>query len=166
MGIKKLVVNALALGPTSKGFTGGEARRWVREVYRHKTRDYGFSRKETSWAIKRGFMPEQVARMGLTEENYRDYISAKDYAFLRPLNGTYSKWITDKVTIHTVFKPFRQYMPALYYQLSKRYDETQIIPLYNDEAGDTFEDVLTLIKEKQAVTAAPANGASASNIAL
>ena len=166
MGIKKLVVNALALGPTSKGFTGGEARRWVREVYRHKTRDYGFSRKETSWAIKRGFMPEQVARMGLTEENYRDYISAKDYAFLRPLNGTYSKWITDKVTIHTVFKPFRQYMPALYYQLSKRYDETQIIPLYNDEAGDTFEDVLTLIKEKQAVTAAPANGASASTIAF
>lgn len=166
MGIKKLVVNALALGPTSKGFTGGEARRWVREVYRHKTRDYGFSRKETSWAIKRGFMPEQVARMGLTEENYRDYISAKDYAFLRPLNGTYSKWITDKVTIHTVFKPFRQYMPALYYQMSKRYDETQIIPLYNDEAGDTFEDVLTLIKEKQAVTAAPANGASASTIAF
>ena len=164
MGLKKLVVNALALGPTSKGFTGGEARRWVREVYRHKTRDYGFSRKETNWAIKRGFMPEQVARMGLTEENYRDYISAKDYAFLRPLNGTYSKWITDKVTIHTIFKPFRQYMPTLYYQLSKRYDETQIIPLYNDEAGDTFEDVLELIKEKQAVTAAPANGVSASTI--
>ena len=55
-------------------------------------------------------------------------------------------------------------MPTLYYQLSKRYDETQIIPLYNDEAGDTFEDVLELIKEKQAVTAAPANGVSASTI--
>lgn len=164
MKIKKLVVNALALGPTSKGFTGGEARRWVREVYRHKTRNYGFSRKETSWAIKRGFMPEQVAQMGLTEENYRDYISAKDYAFLRPLNGTYSKWITDKVTIHTIFKPFRQYMPAVYYQLSKRYDETQIIPLYDDNAGDTWDDVLELIREKKAVTAAASNGAYASTV--
>ena len=164
MGIKKLVVNALALGPTSRGFTGGEARRWVREVYRHKTRNYGFSRKETNWAIKRGFMPEQVAELGLTEENYRDYISAKDYAFLRPLNGTYSKWITDKVTIHTIFKPFRQYMPRIYYQLSKRYDETQIIPLYDDNAGDTFDDVLKLIREKGAVTAAASNGVSASTV--
>ena len=164
MGIKKLVVNALALGPTSRGFTGGEARRWGREVYRHKTRNYGFSRKETNWAIKRGFMPEQVAELGLTEENYRDYISAKDYAFLRPLNGTYSKWITDKVTIHTIFKPFRQYMPRIYYQLSKRYDETQIIPLYDDNAGDTFDDVLKLIREKGAVTAAASNGVSASTV--
>ena len=164
MGIKKLVVNALALGPTSRGFTGGEARRWVREVYRHKTRNYGFSRKETNWAIKRGFMPEQVAELGLTEENYRDYISAKDYAFLRPLNGTYSKWITDKVTIHTIFKPFRQYMPRIYYQLSKRYDETQIIPLYDDNAGDTFDDVLKLIREKGAITAAASNGVSASTV--
>ena len=164
MGIKKLVVNALALGPTSRGFTGGEARRWVRESFRHQTRDYGFSRRETSWALRHGFMPEQVAKLGINEENYRDYISAKDYAFLRPLNGTYSKWITDKVTVHTIFKPFRQYMPALYYQISKRYDETQIIPLYDDNAGDSLEDVLALIREKQAVTIAPANGVSASTI--
>ncbi len=164
MGIKKLVVNALAFGPTSKGFTGGEARRWVREVYRHRTRDYGFSRAQTRWALKHGFMPEQVDRLGINESNYRDYISAKDYAFLRPLNGAYSKWITDKVTIHTIFKPFRQYMPALYYQLSKRYDQTRIIPLYDDNAGDSFDDVLELIKEKKAVTIAPANGVSASTI--
>ena len=51
MGLKKLVVDALALGPTSRGFTGGEARRWVRESYRHRTRDYGFSKKETRWAL-------------------------------------------------------------------------------------------------------------------
>ena len=43
MRLKKLVVDALALGPTSRGFTGGEARRWVRESYRHRTRDFGFS---------------------------------------------------------------------------------------------------------------------------
>ena len=63
MGLKKLVVNALALGPTSRGFTGGEARRWVRQVYRHYTRDYGYSRKETRWAIRHGFMPEQVDKL-------------------------------------------------------------------------------------------------------
>jgi len=164
MGLKKMVVNALALGPTSRGFTGGEARRWVREVYRHKVRDYGFSRKETSWALKHGFMPEQVAKLGINEENVGDYISAKDYAYLRPLNGTYSKWITDKVTIFNIFKPFRDRMPQLYYQISKRYDETFIIPLYDDNAGTEFADIFELIREKGEVTAAPANGISASTI--
>lgn len=165
MGFKKLVVNALALGPTSRGFTGGEARRWVREVYRHRTRNYGFTRKETNWALRHGFMPEQVAKLGINDENVADYISAKDYAYLRPLNGTYSKWITDKVTIHTIFKPFRSYMPTVYFQISKRYDETVVKPLADDSLGYTFEGVFKLIKEKGEVTLAPANGVSASTLA-
>ena len=163
--LKKLVVNTLALGPTSRGFTGGEAKRWVRRVYRHKVRDYGFTKKETNWAIKHGFMPEHVAALGINESNVADYISYKDYAYLRPLNGTYSKWITDKVTIYNIFKPFRDKMPQRYYQISKRYDETFIIPLYDRNAGDTFEDILKLIREKGEVTAAPANGKSASTLA-
>ncbi len=165
MGFKKLVVNALALGPTSKGFTGGEARRWVREVYRHRTRNYGFTRKETNWALRHGFMPEQVAKLGINDENVADYISAKDYAYLRPLNGTYSKWITDKVTIHTIFKPFRSVMPTVYFQISKRYDETVVKPLADDSLGYTFDGVLDLIREKGELTLAPANGVSASTLA-
>lgn len=166
MKIKKMVVNMLALGPTSRGFTGGEARRWVREVYRHSVRpgEYGCTRKEARWAIKHGFMPEQVKKLGITAENVNDYISAKDYAYLRPLNGTYSKWITDKVTVHTIFKPFRPFMPTLYYQISKRYDETVVIPLYDSKVGDTFADVLSLIRHRSVVTIAPANGISASTI--
>lgn len=165
MGLKKLVVNALALGPTSRGFTGGEARRWVREVYRHKTRNYGFSRRETNWAIRHGFMPEQVAKLGINDENVKDYISAKDYAYLRPLNGTYSKWITDKVTIHTIFKPFRKDMPIVYYQISKRYDETTVTPLADDSLGYTFKEMFDFIRKQGEVTLTPANGISASTIA-
>ncbi len=165
MRLKRKVLTALALGPTSRGFTVGEARRWIREVYRHYVRDYGYSLRETRWAIKHGFMPEQVERLGINEDNYRDYISAKDYAYLRPLNGSYSKWITDKVTMFNIFKPFRGDMPTMYYQISKRYDERKIIPLYDENGADTFEGVLALIREKGQVTAAPANGISASTIA-
>ncbi len=163
MGIKKLVVNALALKPTSMGFTGGEARSWVRKVHRHKTKDFGYTKAQTKWAIDHGFMPEQVEALGITEENYQDYISAKDYAYLRPLNGTYRKWITDKVTIFNIFKPFRPYMPKLYFQLSKRFDAPHIIPL-EEGLGDTFEDVFALIREKSAVSIEPANGKSATAI--
>ena len=164
MRFRRLVLNMLALRPTSKGFTGGEARRWVRQVYRHKVRDYGFSRKETNWAIRHGFMPEQVKSLGITEENYKNFISQKDYSFLRPLNGTYSKWISDKVTIYTIFKPFRRYMPEVYYQIGLRYDESVLIPLSTECKGDTFEDLIDLIKEKKAVTLAQANGLASTTI--
>ncbi|MDD4376611.1 MAG: sugar-transfer associated ATP-grasp domain-containing protein [Eubacteriales bacterium] len=161
---KKMVVNILSLGPTSRGFTGKEARRWVRKVYRHYVKDTGYTFKETRWAIKHGFMPEQVEGLNITEENYKDTISAKEYAFLRPLNGGYSKWITDKITIFSIFKPYRKDMPTCYYQLSKRYSDEQIIPLDDKNAGDTFEDVFKLIKEKKQVLVAMANGRRASKI--
>ena len=166
MRFKRRVLDTLALRSVSKGFTGGEARRWVREVYRHKTRDYGYTRKETNWAIRHGFMPEQVAALGITDENVSDYISAREYSYLRPLNGTYSKWITDKVTINTIFKPFRQYMPKVYFQISKRFGETVVIPLEDGRFEAGFEDIFELIREKGEVTLAQANGVSASTLAF
>ncbi|MEG1566321.1 MAG: sugar-transfer associated ATP-grasp domain-containing protein [Anaerovoracaceae bacterium] len=162
--LKKLVVNILSLRPTSRGFTGREARRWVRNVYKHYFTKTGYTLKQTRWAIKHGFMPEQVEGLGITEDNYKDTISAKEYAFLRPLNGIYSKWITDKVTINSIFKPYREYMPVCYYQLSKRYNDLQIIPLYDQNAGDTFEDIFDLIKEKKEVMATISNGTMASKL--
>ena len=161
-GAKKAVVNMLALGPTSRGFTGREARRWIRGVYRHYFKKSGYSLKESRWAIKRGFMPEQVEGLNLDESNYRDTISAKEYAFLRPLNGGYSKWITDKVTINAIFKPYRSVMPKCYYQIYKRYTDTEIIPLYDFTAGDTFDDVLSMIREKGKLQARMSKGRKSS----
>ncbi len=165
MKLKKMVVTSLALRPTSRGFTVGEAKRWIREVYRHYVKDYGYSLKDTHWAIRHGFMPEQVDSLGITSENYMDYISAKDYAYLRPLNGSYSKWITDKVTMFNIFKPFRDVMPTMYYQIGKRYDEAKIISLDPAHSDDTFEGILALIREKGQVTVALANGVWASTLA-
>ena len=110
-------------------------------------------------------MPEQVAKLGINDENVKDYISAKDYAYLRPLNGIYSKWITDKVTIHTIFKPFRKDMPIVYYQISKRYDETTVTPLADDSLGYTFKEMFAFIRTQGEVILTPANGISASTIA-
>ncbi len=160
--VKKSVVNMLAMGPTSRGFTGKEARRWVRGVYKSYFKREGYSFAQARWAVKRGFFPDQAEGLGLTEDNYRDTISAREYAFLRPLNGGYSKWITDKVTINAIFKPYREVMPKCYYQIYKRYTETEIIPLYDFEAGDTFDDVLAMIEKKGALRARMSKGSKSS----
>ena len=164
MGIKKLAVDFLSIGLTAKGFTGGEARLWVRESHRHKVKQYGYTKKQTRWALKHGFMPEQVEKLGVTADNADDFISAKDYAFLRPLNGIYSKWITDKITVYNIFKPFRKYMPEIYFQISRRYDDTFVIPIADDTLGTTLDDVARFIMEKGEVTVAAANGIAASTV--
>ena len=146
--IKKLALNVLALGPTSRGFTGEEARNWVGSVCRHYLKRSGYSFRQSRWAIQRGFMPEQVENLGLTQENYKETISAREYAFLQPLNGGYSKWISDRITINSVFKPYLDKLPGCYYQIYKRYKETLIIPLQDRLAGDSFTDILNLLKEK------------------
>ena len=55
-------------------------------------------------------------------------------------------------------------MPIIYYQISKRYDETVLIPLYDDNAGDTFEDLFALLQEKGSLTVSSANGGYASTL--
>ena len=94
MGFKDFVVDSLCLLPVAKGFTVGEARRWTREVIRHRTSNTGFSPAKTNWAIKHGFMPEQIEKLNITKDNIDDFISPKDYAYIRPLNGIYARWLT------------------------------------------------------------------------
>lgn len=145
--LKRNIVSILAFKDIANGFSIKGARKWTREVYRSYFKNSRYTFRETRWAVKRGFLPAQVERLGLNESNYRDTISAKDYAFLRPLNGTYCKWIADKVTIHSIFKPYRDIMPTCYYHILKRDNSTLIIPLLDRDGGDTFEDVFNTIKE-------------------
>lgn len=145
--IKSLVVRCLAFPLIIRGFIGEEAHRWVKQVYwSYRSRSYSFA--QTRWAVKHGFTPGQVERMGINKNNYQNFVSRKEYAFLRPLNGIYSKWLTDIVSVHAIFKPYRNVMPACYYQINKRDGKTQIIPLYDRSAGDTMDDVMALLREK------------------
>ncbi|MGN0457357.1 MAG: sugar-transfer associated ATP-grasp domain-containing protein [Eubacterium sp.] len=146
--LKKNLVSFLAFKDVSNGFSVKGARKWTRQVLRSYFKDSNYSYKETRWAVKRGFLPSQVAGLELNESNYRDTVSAKDYAFLRPLNGVYYKWIADRVTINEVFKPYRDKMPKCYYHIIKRNNDSFIIPMLDPDAGDTFDDVLGLIKDK------------------
>ena len=146
--IKNLVVRFLAFGLLALGYNTDEARDWVKQVYWSlRSRKYSFAQKV--WAVRHGFLPEDVERLGVTKENFANMISRKEYAFLRPLNGIYSKWITDIVTAHAVFKPYRDKMATCYYQISERDGKCQIIPLYDRDAGDKMRDVIDLLREKK-----------------
>ena len=152
MGLKDFAVDALSLLPVARGFTLGESRRWITETARHRTQNCGYSRAETEWAIRHGFMPEQVDNLNITKENVDDFISAKEYAYARPLNIGCAKWLTDIVTLTTMFKPFVKYLPELYYEIGKRFAESFIIPMSPSAGGREKEDLARLVREKGRVT--------------
>ncbi|MCI5594673.1 MAG: hypothetical protein MR358_08735, partial [Clostridiales bacterium] len=105
--LKKIIINILAFFPTARGFTGRQAKLWVRKLYRDFTDRNGYSMGQKLWAYRHGFMPQQVDVFGITRDNYKDFISEREYIYLRPLNGKYSKWVNDRVTVRNIFKPFK-----------------------------------------------------------
>lgn len=150
--VKNAIVDLRAFPMASAGYVGDEAKKWVRSVYRNYRKALGggeYTLGQVRRAVKNGFLPSQVENLGITEENRKDTISAKDYAYLRPLNGIYSKWISDLVTVHTIFKPFRDVMPKCYFQINKRDGKPQIINLQDKNGPDSIEAVISLLQEKK-----------------
>lgn len=145
---RSTVIGILAFPSIISGTITEEARDWVRQVYWcYRDRKYSF--RQIRWAVRRGFLPEDVEPLGVNRENCKEMVSRREYAFLRPINGIYSKWISDLVTIHAVFKPFRHLMPEFYYQIGKRDGKTQVISLTKATAKAKMDDVIRLLEEKQ-----------------
>ncbi|MEG1361380.1 MAG: sugar-transfer associated ATP-grasp domain-containing protein [Lachnospiraceae bacterium] len=149
--IKRTGLNLLVRRKRIKGYTVGNAKRWLRNMYRdlRKNREYGLGKK--IWAYRRGFLPGFIDRNSIQSSNYKDYISERDYNYVASINGTYAKWITDRVTAHKVLKKFSDYLPQDYYNFYKRGSQVCVKCLEEcpENYGDTFDDVVALIKEKK-----------------
>ena len=57
--------------------------------------------------------------LGITNSKRNKYLSTQEYAFLHPLNGSYSYWIDDKLTLKYVLNGTKAgvYMPDYYYEI-------------------------------------------------
>lgn len=149
--IKGWILTMLSFNLMISGFVGEEAKTWVRLLY-NALWDGRYSVLQVMRAAKKGFVPQQLEQLGLAEETCEETISFKEYAFLRPINGVYSKWLGDIVSVHTIFKPYRHLMPACYYQIGKRDGTVQVIPLHDVDGGDAMQDVLALLRDKKQLT--------------
>lgn len=104
-----------------KGFVDYMYKNWLRGK-KDDVRTLTISRKEMKWAHKRGFYSYRIAQYGLTEENYRDFLSDYAYKRLRPINNEYRKWLWDKLSLYYILKKYHQHLPAYYYHIVPRED--------------------------------------------
>jgi len=108
------------------------------------------------WALKRGFLSPKIDFYGLTEDNYKDYLSDFDYYGLHPINGTFSHWIDDKLTLRHLLSPFSEHLPKYYFHIYN--GELLRLPDCPEDIETSLAGVINLMKQKQSLALKPQAG--------
>jgi hypothetical protein len=113
--------------------------------------------KKKIWAYRRGFLSCNSLNYGLTETNYRHYLSDLDYARMFPINSAYRKWIDDKVTMKMVLAKYNEFLPEYYYTIRK---DGRILTSVDLESSytDSIDDMIRLLKDKGNLAAKMVDG--------
>lgn len=150
--LKKIMIYVLIFFPVSNGFEVPGAKQWVEKVHRVLRKNRRYRLKDKVWALKRGYAPQTVEKFGLNEANLKKRISEKDYWYLQPVNGVYTKWLDNKVITRKIFSDFGKYFQNLYYQIKAKNDGIQVFPLEDcPMEGQAVNDILSLIKTKRKI---------------
>jgi len=144
--LKKLYHAFVCKWYTAKTFRGG----WI--LTHSFYTDYK-QHKANYWKIARthlkGWSYNDWCILGISDANRKAYLSTENYASLHPLNGTYSYWIDDKLTLKYVLNGTKagDYMPNYYYELLL---DGRIIGLMDlpKGYGSTAHDVARLLRDK------------------
>ena len=118
-------------------------------VFQKRYDDF-FKNRSTSirnkiWAQRRGFYSHRIKFYGLNEDNYKNYISDFDYLKLYPINGLFSHWIDDKLTIRYLLHPFKAFLPKYYYQLVG--GELLCLPDCQKSLEPSIDDIFTMLQD-------------------
>lgn len=132
---------------TKRGFVPYMYRNWLRGLVNDLTHTpVALSRK--LWAWQRGFYSYRIQQYGLTDENYRCFLSDYTYKRLRPLNSVYRKWFEDKIITYYVLIPFREYLPRYFCRFSAQEGAVRVIPFDREQVQD-LDGILALLRREK-----------------
>lgn len=103
--------------------------------------------KQKMWAYKRGFISERIARYGLSETNFTDFISDIDF-YTKDMykNKRFRYWFDDKLTTWYILQPFADYMPEHYYSIENH--KIRQLNATNNKKNNA-EEIILLLREKR-----------------
>ena len=117
--------------------------------------------REIRCAHKNGFDAETWVLCELNQDKCRSYLSEAAYFSMYPLNGSFTKWIDDKLTLKYLCcgTGLDAYMPEYYYQLDTTGRVLCLPDCPDNQQTATVEDVLALLRSKGALAIKLMNGA-------
>jgi hypothetical protein len=102
------------------------------------------------WNYRKGFLKESINVANITKDNYKDFLSDRDYLSGHKYNGAYSAIIDNKLWLPLLLKDYKEHLPQYYY--FKDYRGFHRLKLFNTDFNDelhTAKDVLSLLKDKK-----------------
>ena len=142
-----------------RGFMDYMYRGWKRAL-REDMHDKYTTAAEKKWAHERGFLSYHIKQYGLTEDNWRDCLSDRDYKWLRPLNNEYRKLLWDKVTLRYCLDKYRRYLPEYYYHIVPRNGKTELLKMPDcpEYLPRSLDGLLELLRERKLLAMKPTVG--------
>lgn len=143
-----------------KGLVPYQSTRWVTDVFRDLVSKTGMPLKDKMWAYKHGFLSYRLGQYGITEDNWKNYISDFEYRWLRHINSKYKYWLEDKITLKYIASDFKECFPGYYYYTSLKDGANCVIPMMDAPKGyeATYEDIVRLAKEMKILALKPDEG--------
>jgi len=120
MKVMKKILNVMLLAAMSRrGYTAYG----IFELRDRIVKDLLYNRQQTLMeklrAYRKGFLSHTAKDYGITDENYRSFISDFEYYKLYPINKKFGHLIDDKITLRLVLAPFAEYLPRYYFHIVK-----------------------------------------------
>lgn len=103
------------------------------------------------WKIHRkGFVALDYCLMGITEENCKQYLSNVEYYRMHPINGRFSAWIDDKLTLKYLCSgtELDRYMPGYYYQIDADGNVLCLVDCTDKKEIASVEDIADLLQQQ------------------
>jgi hypothetical protein len=126
---------------------------FLRKIKRIYTLNKKLSKKGnfgSFWNYRKGFLKESINIANITKDNYKDFLSDRDYYSGHKYNGAYSAIIDNKLWLPFLLKDYKEHLPQYYYFKDYRgFHRLKLFyPDFNDELH-TAKDVLALLKDKK-----------------
>ena len=134
---------------------------WFSNILDYEKKGHFFEDEFLNWAHSHGFSAHEAKIYGITEENYRDYLSTYDWHKLCPVNDWERIWINDKLTIKYILDgtEFSDLMPKYYYYADRNKGLVVLSDNINQKnAPITIEDFVNLLKKVKTFACKPNNG--------
>lgn len=148
--MKTITLKILRKVMMKKGYSSYFASRVPQMFIKDLLQSENISFKQKKWAYQKGFLSSRAHTYRINESNYKDHMPDFDYYKLSPIDGRYSAWIDDKLTMKYMLRPFDEYLPEYYFQLT----ESGILRLMDCpcDIGSDLSGVLELLRREGHLT--------------
>lgn len=99
---------------------------------------------------RHGFTVSDWNFLDLSKDKYREYLSNANYYGMHPINGRFSAWIDDKLTLKYLCSgtELDEYMPEYYFQIDSKGHILPLMDYETDKSLSSTKEVVKLLREK------------------